>query len=270
MKQLFSYYDDGESRYYEGDEFITRRIDNEKSNRLREIEKELDRSLDDDSTVPVMTPLHYALLACAFVIIAIMIYANYAYASLDDAFSKSPLLIGVLALACLAAVVITVIDKKKRLAEPPKENSFDALTKEEEALMNEAFEELGITTDEEGFDVITPTDTDELETLSAVDTRYLTVFTEDDAIVLTDYHVRYELPTSAFKTVEHIERPLVLRDAVKPFFKETRREFGIKETDEGYLIPRYDVFTLETDEGDYTLALPAYDGKILSELLGLS
>jgi len=270
MKQLFSYYDDGEDRVYEGDAFVTRSIESEKSARIREIEKELDKSLDDylDKT-PIMTPIHYLLLVCALVIIGIMLYATSTYGSIDDAFSKNPLLIAIMGIACLGTTVIAVIEKKNRNTQTPPQNNDDTLIKEQDTLLNEAFEALGIPSDEIGFDVITPKDTDDLDTLSQVETIYLTVFTENDTVILTNCHKRYEFKKSDFKAVEHITRPLLLSDAVNPFFKEIRREYNVKEKDGGYLINAYDVFTLETEHGDYTLALPDYDGKKLAEMLGL-
>ncbi len=273
MKQLFSYYDEGNTRVYEGDAFITRRIDEASEKRLREIEDELDKALDlDDDKTPPMTPLNYALLACGFIIIAIMIYATSAYETVGDGLMKNPLLIGILTLACFAAVVITVIDKKKRLKNPTVTQNVDykALSSEEDELLTKAFENLGIPSDEEGFDILTPSETEDLDTISAVDTLYLTVFAEEDAIILTDYCNRYDLKKCDFKRIEHIERPLILRDAVKPFFKNIRQEHGIKKTDDGYQIPAYDRFTLVTEHGDYTLALPVYDGKKLAEMIGLN
>ena len=274
MKQLFSYYDDGEKRVYEGDAFLTRAIDEEKSARIREIEDKLDKSLDlDEKQTPPLTPLNYVLLACGFIIIAIMIYANSVYDTLGDALSKNPFLVGVLALACFAAVIIAVIDKKKRqpyVSDSTQSDSDKELIDEEDALLNEAFTVLGIPSDEEGFDVITVNESEDLGTLSAVDTLYLTVFAEEDVIVLTDCHKRYDFKKSDFKTITHLDRPLILRDAVKPFLKDLRRKYGIREVSEGYLIPAYDIVTLETEQGDYTLALPSYDGDTLAKLLGMN
>lgn len=270
MKQLFSYYDDGEQHVYEGDAFVTRSIDSEKSARIREIEKKLDKSLDDYlEKMPIMTPIHYLLLACALVIIGIMIYATSSYGSIDDAFSQNPLLIVILGIACLGTTVIAVIEKKNRNTQTPPQNTDDALIEEQDTLLNEAFDTLGIPSDEIGFDVITPKDTDNLDTLSEVETLYLTVFTENDTVILTDCHKRYEFKKSDFKTVEHVKRPLFLLDAVNPIFKEICREYNVKEKDGGYLIGAYDLFTLETEHGDYTLALPDYDGEKLAEILGM-
>lgn len=273
MKQLFSYYDDGEKHVYEGEAFRTRSIDAEKAKRLRELEGKLAATLVDESEkLPILTPLNYALLACGMLIIAMMIYMTSTFGSLDGALEKSPLFIGAFVAVCVVAAVLVVIDKKKRRTNEPKpeKDGFTALADEQHALTLEALDELGIPTDEEGLDVITVSDLEDLDTLTVFDSLYLALYVEGDTVVLTDYCDRYDIPKSDFKAVTHIERAITLRDAVKPFFKELRREYNVKETDEGFLVPAYDLFTLEKNGESYALALPVYDGKKLSSIVGLN
>lgn len=276
MKQLFSYRLDGDKRIYEGDAFVTRRIDDADAARLDEIDKrydELDTMMDQEEPTKLFTPLQYLLIACGVVIIGLMIYLNSTFGSIDKGFEESPILTGVLAFACLAGVVITVIDKKKRKEEgtptDPIHDETMALIEEEDKLIQKTYEALGIPMKEEALDILTPPADEPLDTLSLVDTVFLTVLFENDTLALTDGRLRYEIKKSAFSTITHSNRPITITDPLNADEKEYKKAYGIKETDEGYLIPSYDLFTVTTDHGDYVLALPCYDGKRLAELVGL-
>lgn len=271
MKQLFSYHGKKNERVYEGGCFITKTVEPEHAKRMREIEAELEKEEATELKEPPLTPLNYALLACGFIIIAVMIYLTSAFETVSEGFIGSPVLAVVLGIACAASIVITVIDKKKRLNTPKEPSTLDlsALAKEVDALTDEAFSTLGIPADEERLEVIAVKASVGIEFATEAEALYLTVFEENGAIVLSDFITRYDFPKEAFKSREHFNRPMLLADAVKPHLKALRHEYAIEETKNGFILPGFDVFTLESEGETYTLTLPEYDGKLLAGLLNL-
>ena len=274
MKQLFSFRNENGNRTYEGDTFVTKRLEDGDARRLRELEAKVDAwGVDSEYKEAPLTPMHYVLIAIGVAIIGIMIYLSSTFGSLDDGFEQSPALIAILGILCIAAVVITVIDKKKRLESGGNQkddtDSLITLSDELDKLTVKALDTLGIETDEEGIDVITLPEDTFASTLDEIDTVYFTVFCENGTLVLSDYVSRYEFKISDFKKVEHIETPLLLCDPVKPVLADLRREYGVKEVKGRYRIPSYDCFTVSAEQGDYTLLLPNYDGKLLAHLIGI-
>ena len=279
MKQLFSYYDEGDRRVLEGDSFITRRIDSETEARLDAINKrfdELDKESNSQFTDPklnILSPLHYVLLACGVIIIGLLIYLTSAFGSLDKGFEAQPIFAVIIGVTCLAVVILTVVDKAKRGTKKeldPIEAEMNALAEEEDTLMNASFDALGISDDGDGIDVLTPPTEQELSALSHIETVYLTFIEDDTHISLTDLRVRYDIPKSAFVSVKHIEKPITIGFTFRMLDRGFLKENGIKTVkDNRYQLSGYDVFTVRGKEDEYLLALPSYDGQRLAEMLGI-
>ena len=281
MKQLFSYESDGERRIYEGDAFVTRRISEETADRLDAINKrydELDAQSEtesDEPKEPLLSPIHYVMLACGAFIIGIMIYLTSTFGSFDQGLEEKPVFAGILLVAFLIVAVLAIIDKKKRgatkIEADPTTAEFNALADEEEKLLNECFDTLGMSDDAEGFDIITPAAEYELSSLTQVETCYFTIIEDDDNLSLSDNRARYDIPKSAFVSVTHVPREISIGFTFRMFSRRFLKENGIKKTaDDRYLLPSYDLFTISCDKGEFTLALPAYDGKTLAEIVGVT
>ena len=258
MKTLFS---------QDSDAFVTRRIDKADAERIDTLEKELEAEEFEAPKEPPLTPMQYVLVGCGLVIIAILLYLTSVYHSIGEGFTESPVVTGVFAACCLLAVVITVIDKAKNPRAAKAPDPTVALTEELDTLIENARKELAIPEETESLDVIALTEYDDPDLFTKADTLYLTVFKENETIVLTDYEARYELPITSIVKIETIERKITLTDAVKPTLKSLRHEYDVEATDEGYAIPTYDRVTITHNGEEYALLLPTYDGAVIKALL---
>jgi len=282
MKQLFTYTDLGDKRQYDAKEFIARELDPETAEKMDSFDArydELDKKREQlekeekQNKTPKQRLVHYSVFAAAALFILFFVYILKKHGSLDAAVDAQPLLIlvgGILSVACL---VTLKLDQRlnKRNTDDPISKELDRLIEEEDATTNHAYTLLGIPSDDCELEVLTLSENDYPDLITKSETLCLTAFVEGDTLALTDYHTRYDFNIKDFRSVEKIRRELCLNDWKKypDHNRGIYRQYKIKESDGIYTIPGYDIFTLVTDKGDFTLALPLYDGKVLADLVGL-
>ena len=281
MKQLFSFRMVEDKRVYEGEEFITRRLDKELAEKLDGMEARydaLDAQIDEENAAkkaqktPLQRFVHYGAFLCAGLILLFTIFITSHYGSLENAFNASLLWSLPVFLLALGAAILLKVDKRINKEEDPLDHpALDRLMDEEDALLDKAYEALGITEDDDSIEVLTPSADGYSDLVTNCDTIFLTVKREDDHLILSDQRVRYEFPISSFLSLEHSQSSIALNDwnNYPNYNRGEFRAYQIKKQNDKYILPWYDIVTLDTVHGKYTLLLPPYAGETLAKMLGL-